>query len=232
MKAMNTEKDVREAVQEVAKYIVDDYKDKPNASRETLIVRIHGDVGYIFSRLFPPGLSTDYTIDDLNNLLVRKLATFGYNMDNDYPFAKTERKVTDGMKTITEKQVRKAVSDSAKGIINEFIDKLDTSHKTLIERINAEAGAIFDRLVQAGAIPDYTLDDLIATAQPCIVIIQVAKANGCVVDEPGVWGEHIEYGLANVALFSLRNLLCEELDDRGCDCNDDCPFAIASGMGR
>lgn len=129
------------------------------------------------------------------------------------------------MNTTTQQDVRTSVADTAADIINDYKEKPDTDRETLIERMDEETDAVFGNLVQHGRIDQYDEDDLVATAQPCAVIIQTAKADAWVEDDSGLW-EGLTYGLtASIAYFSLRNLLYQKMTDLGYDSNEDYPFA-------
>lgn len=106
-----------------------------------------------------------------------------------------------------------------------FQDKPETDRETVIERLDEECDALFGSLVRNGRIDQYTVDDLIATAQPCAVILKVAQEDAWVEDDCGLW-DGLTFGvLASITYFSLRNLLYERLKRQGHDTNDDYPFA-------
>jgi hypothetical protein len=129
------------------------------------------------------------------------------------------------MKLLTEKQVRVAVTDTVLEIIEAFQNEPDTDRETVIERLDEECDTLWGQLVRRGRIADYDVDDLISTAQPCGVVLQVAKADAWIEDDPGLW-EGLTFGvLASIAYFSLRNLLYQKMADEGHDTNDDYPFA-------
>lgn len=128
------------------------------------------------------------------------------------------------MKTLTEHQVRVSVADTVTEIVEAFKDEPDTDRETVIERLDEECDTLFGQLVRHGRIDQYDVDDLIATAQPCGVILQVAQADAWVEDDNGLW-DGLTYGvLASIAYFSLRNLLYERMKQAGHDTNDDYPF--------
>lgn len=129
------------------------------------------------------------------------------------------------MRTITPQDVRVTVADVVNDIIEDFKNEPDTDRETLIERLDEEADTAFGQLVRQGRIDQYDADDLVATAQQCAVIIQVAQEDAWVEDDRGLW-EGLTYGvLASIAYFSLRNLLYQDMKREGHDTNEDYPFA-------
>ena len=130
------------------------------------------------------------------------------------------------MKPITEADVREAV----KAVVDDMIDDYRNSlidREAVIERTVEETDALFGQLVHHGRIDQYDADDMVATAQPCAMVIKVAASDAWVEDDYGLW-EGLKYGvLASIAYFSLRNLLYQTLKDEGHDTNDDQPFAPA-----
>lgn len=132
------------------------------------------------------------------------------------------------MRTITPGEVRAAVAAVVQGVVEEYRDT-DTDRDDIIERLDEECDTLFGQLVRHGRIDAYDVDDLIATAQPCGVIIQVAEADAWVEDDAGLW-EGLTFGvLASVAYFSLRNLLYNAMKTAGYDTNNDRPFAAEAG---
>jgi len=129
------------------------------------------------------------------------------------------------MKTITENEVREAVVDTVKDIIGDYVGEPETDRETLIERTHEECDTLFGQLVQEGRLDAYNSGDLVRTAQPCTVIIEVAETDAFVEDDNGLW-EGMTFGvLACIAFFSLRNLLYKAMEEAGHDSNDDFPFA-------
>jgi hypothetical protein len=121
--------------------------------------------------------------------------------------------------------VREAAVETVNEIITD-IGQADTDREALLDRVNEEADALFGRLVRYGRIDRYDVDDLIATAGPCALILQVAKEDAYVADDAGLW-EGLTYGvLAAVAYHSLENLIHAELERRGFDINADFPFRV------
>ncbi len=126
---------------------------------------------------------------------------------------------------LTPKDVREAVKDTVKDIIDDYGKEPDTDRETLIERMDEEGDTMFGNLVQHGLISEYDAEDVVRTAQPCAAIIEVAKADAWVEDDSGLW-EGCTFGvLACIAFFSLRNLLYQAMTDAGHDSNDEMPFA-------
>lgn len=129
------------------------------------------------------------------------------------------------MKALTKESVREAVTMVADNIIRDYKDKPETDRETLIERLDEETDVLFGSLVRHVPVHDYTVQDLVQTAQPCATIIEVADEDAWVEDDEGLW-EDLTFGvLASVAFFSLRNLLYSGLKNAGYDTNDDKPFA-------
>ncbi len=128
--------------------------------------------------------------------------------------------------TTTANDVRTAILDTVRDIIDDYKDAPETERDTLIERMDDDCDTLFSSLVmRGGRICDYDVDDLLATAGPCAEIIRVAQEDAWVEDDHGLW-DGVTYGvLASVAYFSLRNLLYQALADAGHDSNDDLPFA-------
>lgn len=130
------------------------------------------------------------------------------------------------MRQITEEYVRTSVTEVVQSVIDDFKDEPETDREAVIERLDEEGDSLFGSLVRHGMTTDYDVDDLIATAQPCAVILKVAKDDAWVEDDAGLW-DGLTFGvLASIAFFSLRNLLYEGLKNAGYDTNDDRPFEV------
>lgn len=127
---------------------------------------------------------------------------------------------------LTAEEVRESVKDTVKGIIDDFGSEPDTDRETLIERMDEECDSMFGNLVQHGRVSDYDVQDLVRTAQPCAILIEVAEEDAWVEDDAGLW-EGSTFGVAAcIAFYSLRNLLYQAMADAGHDSNDDYPFAV------
>lgn len=129
--------------------------------------------------------------------------------------------------TLTPEDVRRAIKDVVDDIIADFQHRPDTDRGTVIRRLDEECDAIFGQLVKQERIDCYDVDDLIATAQSCAVIIQVAADDAWIADDSGLWDGLPAYSvLASIAFYSLHHCLDQALQDRGYDTNDDYPFAV------
>ena len=129
--------------------------------------------------------------------------------------------------TITAATVRTMITTVIEDIIRDYSNQPETDRETLIDRLDEENDTLFGALVRTQLVSTYTVHDLVATVQPCDVIIQVATEDAWIEDDRGLW-EGLTYGiLATVAFFSLRNCLYEGLKRRGIDTNTDRPFAAA-----
>lgn len=115
-----------------------------------------------------------------------------------------------------------AINDTIEDIIARF--DAETKREEVIEALDEDNDRLWGELVTVGFIPDYTVDDMVATAEDCAEIIRYAEDNAWVEDDSGLW-DGLTYGiLATIAYYSLRNCLYKALADAGYDSNDDYPF--------
>ena len=127
--------------------------------------------------------------------------------------------------TLTKGQIKTAVKDTIRSIIDDYKSEPETGRETVIERLDEECDSLWGNLVKYGRIDQYDSDDLVDTAAPCAAIVAYAKENAWVEDDSGLW-EGMTFGvLASIAYSSLRNILYKALADSGHDTNDNFPFA-------
>lgn len=127
--------------------------------------------------------------------------------------------------TLTKGQIKTAVKDTIRSIIDDYKSEPETGRETVIERLDKECDSLFENLVKRGRIDQYDSDDLVDTAAPCAAIVAYAEEYAWVEDDSGLW-EGLTFGvLASIAYFSLRNVLYKALADAGHDSNNDFPFA-------
>jgi hypothetical protein len=118
------------------------------------------------------------------------------------------------------------IAEAIEACVVELIDECnaETDREEVIEALDQACDYLWGNLVRMGALTEYMVNDLVATAPACAAIIEYAEEHAWVEDDSGLW-DGLLYGvLASIAYFSLRNCLYQALADMGHDTNEEFPF--------